>query len=115
MTKTILTIAAAALFALTAAPAAFAANVSDKATFTVSTAGLDLRIQRDARQMARRIENAASAACGGAPYIGDLTATHDFKACLSHNVGQAVTQLGSPMVAALAHQPMAAQTASSGR
>ena len=114
MTNTILTAAAAALFVLTVAPAAFAASATDNGTFTVSTAGLDLRVQRDAQSMAHRIETAARAACGGAPYIGDLGATRDFNACVSHNVGQAVTQLGSPMVAALAHQPVATQTADSG-
>ena len=115
MTKTILTAAAAALFVLTVAPAAFAGSSSDNGTFTVSTAGLDLHVQRDAQTMAWRIEAAARAACGGAPYIGDLGATKDFKACVSHNVGQAVTELRSPMVAALANPTMATQTASNGR
>jgi UrcA family protein len=114
MTNTILT-AAAALFVLIGAPAAFAGSSSDNGTFTVSAAGLDLYVQRDAQTMAWRIESAARTACGGAPYISDLGATRDFKACVSHNVGQAVTQLRSPMVAALASPPVATQTASNGR
>jgi hypothetical protein len=65
--------------------------------------------------MLRRIETAAGAVCGGAPYIGDLAATHQWQACVSHNVSQAVTQLGSPLVSEIGHQPLAAQTASNGR
>ena len=115
MTKTIITAAVAAIFVLTVAPAAFAATPSDNATFKISAAGLDLSIQRDATSMLRRIEVAASAVCGGAPYNADLDATHDYKVCVSYNVGQAVARLGSPMVAAIDHQSIATQTANSGR
>ena len=115
MTKTLITTALAAIVVLAAVPAAFAATPSETVTFKVSTAGLDLRTQRDAQSMLRRIEIAASAVCGGAPYIGDLDATHDYKACVSYNVGQAVSQLGSPMVAEITRQPAAIQTASNGR
>ena len=115
MTKTIITAAVAAIFVLTVAPATFAANPSENATFKVSTAGLDLRIQRDAQSMLRRIEAAASAVCGGAPYIGDLNATHEYKVCVSQNTGLAVARLGSPEVAAVDHQPMATETANRDR
>jgi UrcA family protein len=115
MTKTIITTALAAIVALTAVPAAFAATPSENVTFKVSTAGLDLRTKRDAQSMLRRIETAASAVCGGAPYAGDLDATHYYQVCVSHNVGQAVKQLGSSMVSEISHQPTATQTASNDR
>ncbi len=115
MTKTIITTALAAIVVLTAVPAAFAASPSENVTFKVSTAGLDLRTKRDAQSMLRRIEIAASAVCGGAPYAGDLGATHHYKVCVAYNVGQAVNQLGSPVVSEISHQSTATQTASNGR
>jgi UrcA family protein len=116
MTNTLITTAFVAIVALTAVPAAFAAPPSDQqATFKVSTAGLDLNTHRGAQVMLRRIETAAGDLCGGAPYVGDLNAAHDYKVCVAHNVGQAVTQLASPMVAEINHAAVATQTASNSR
>lgn len=117
MTKTTLTTAlAAAIVVMAGVPSAFAASPGDTVTFKVSTAGLDLRSPQGAHSMLRRIETAAGALCGGAPYIGDLDATHAWQVCVSHNVSQAVTQLGAPMVSEASHPaPTATQTASIGR
>jgi UrcA family protein len=114
MTKTFITTALAAIAVLAVVPAAHA-TPSQTGTFTVSTAGLDLRNPVGAQIMLHRIETAAGAVCGEAPYAGDLDATHDYKACVSYNVGQAVAQLGSPLVADAGHQPKVTWTASNGR
>jgi UrcA family protein len=114
MTKTFTTVLAA-IVVLAAVPSAFAASPSETVTFKVSTAGLNLHSRQDAQSMLRRIETAAGALCGGAPYIGDLNATHQWQACVSHNVDQAVTQLGAPLVAEAGRQPIATQTASNSR
>jgi len=105
MTKTTLTTVLAAIAVLATVPSAFAASPGETVTFKVSTAGLDLRSPRDAQNLRRRIETAAGALCGSAPYIGDLDATHQWQACVSHNVSQAMTQLHAPVI----------QTASNGR
>jgi UrcA family protein len=115
MTKTTFTAAlATAAVVLAGVPSAYAASPGDTVTFKVSTAGLDLRSPQGAQSMLRRIETAAGALCGGTPYIGDLDATHAWKVCVSHNVNQAVTQLGAPMVSEASH-PAPTQTASIGR
>ena len=114
MTKTLTTVLAA-IAVLAAVPSAFAASPGETVTFKVSTAGLNLHSRQDAQTMFRRIETAAGGLCGGAPYIGDLGATHQWQACVSHNVGQAVPQLGSPLIAEAGRQPVATQTASNSR
>jgi UrcA family protein len=114
MINTITTAALAVVLVVTASPAAFATPPTEQVAFKVSTNGLDLRTRRDAQTMLRRIDIAANRACGGEPGIGDLTAVHVYKVCVTYNIGRAVNQLGSPMVAAANGQPMAAQTADSG-
>jgi UrcA family protein len=107
MTKTTaFTTVLAAIAVLAAVPSAFAASPSETVTFKISTVGLNLRSPQDAQTMQRRIETAAGAVCGGAPYIADLDAKHQWQACVSHNVRQAMTQL---------HTSMVVQTASNGR
>jgi UrcA family protein len=119
MIKTVLNIASLAVLAaivvlgaLLSAPSAHAAVSGETLTYTISTTGLDLRTSRGARAMLWRIETAAETACGAAPISADLNMTYHWRACVSRNISEAVSLLGSPMVAEIAHQPSTAQTAS---
>ena len=66
----------------------------------VSYAELDLSKERGADQMLRRLDRAASQACGGKPALGplDLSTRSIYKACVHGALVQAIADLNHPMV-----------------
>ena len=95
MTKTLMTLIAAAALMAAAAPAMAADETQG---FTVSTSGLDLQSASGAKIMLSRIQAAAGQYCGSSPVAADLGATAAWRSCVKTNVAHAVTQLKAPMV-----------------
>jgi UrcA family protein len=79
----------------------------------VSTAGLDLHSERDARRALLRIREAAKDVCGVTD--GSIWAQPHPNACVIAAVNRAVAQLDEPMVTALHSGHSAAQLAAGGR
>lgn len=93
-------IAVAAVLIATAANAAEPSYGQVSRSVEVSHADLDLRTEQGARTMLRRLNAAASHACGEAPAAGiDFQQrTQAWRACRSASLAAAVSRLGSPRV-----------------
>ena len=70
---------------------------------TVKYGDLNVGSPAGAHVLLRRIEAAATTACGGAPDIRQLNQLASFEACRRFAVARAVAAVDSPMLTAMAH------------
>jgi UrcA family protein len=112
------TLAAAAVLASAASahagPAAQSAADPGIASQAVFVGDLNLSSQAGASIALRRIQTAAAVVCGEPPDVRELDRTGYFRACIHDAVDRAVTDLDSPVVAAL-HAPRARDVLASSR
>ena len=105
MTRTT-TFTLALLAALAAISPSQAAGASGEVRQTVvSYSDLDLSGQAGANVLIDRLEAASRAVCGGAPFIRDLNAMHDYKVCVKNAMDHAVAAIKAPLVAQIYGQP----------
>jgi len=71
---------------------------------TVKYGDLNVGSPAGAHVLLKRIEAAATTACGGAPDIRQLDRWASFEACRRSAVGRAVAAVDSPMLTAMAHR-----------
>jgi UrcA family protein len=57
-----------------------------------------------AQSLLLRLKAAARQACGGTPGRGELRGLHDYRACLTGSLDQAVATVDAPVVSALYHE-----------
>lgn len=82
---------------------------------------LDLRSRAGAEVMLKRIEHAATVACGDNPAMKDpkapwiMTALHDFHVCREDAMRRAVISLGAPLVTQLYAESRSDQSRVAGR
>ena len=101
LTAPVLCLAAAAMLSC-AAPVL--AQTSDAVpSVSVRYGDLDVGSPAGAHLLLRRIEAAASTACGGAPDIRRLDQRASFEACRRSAVARAVAAADSPLLTAMAH------------
>ncbi len=79
------------------------AQISDTVpSVTVKYSDLNIGSQAGAQVLLKRIDAAASTACGGAPDIRQLDQLASFEACRRPAVARAVAAVDSPMLTAMA-------------
>ncbi|NOT40884.1 MAG: UrcA family protein [Alphaproteobacteria bacterium] len=107
--KKALMVCAAALLGLSATASADPSNFGhERVTLNVPYGDLDLSRPAGAKTMVYRIRHAAADACGGEPYIREMRERRVFKKCLRVAIAEAVQELGSPLVASIYQEEVAA-------
>lgn len=86
----------------------------DDVTVRVSIADLNLATEAGARAALSRVTIAAREVCSPAPAITELERWRLYKACIAGKVSKAVADIGSPLMASLAH-PVPSTLAGAGR
>jgi UrcA family protein len=94
----------AAVAALSCAVPAVAQTSDTAPSVSVKYRDLNIGSPAGARVLLKRIEAAATTACGGAPDIRELDRWASVEACRRSAVARAVAAVDSPMLTAMAHR-----------